>query len=221
MYQFHIGDIILPVAPKAMTTKINNNNKTFMLINEGEINVLKDAKLTDVSFDALLPNVPYPFAKYPNGFQRAGYYLEKLEQYKSSKEPFQFVVSRTLPNGTRLFDTSMKCSLENYSIKEDSKSEAFDVVVSIQLKQYKDYQVKTFSSNQDNTISVTKVRETSNSPAPKKYEQIYKVQSGDTLWTIAKKIYGDGSKYTEIAKRNNITNPNLIYAGSTLQLPVL
>lgn len=47
----------------------------------------------------------------------------------------------------------------------------------------------------------------------------YKIKSGDCLWNIAKKYYGDGSKYTLIAKANNISNPNLIYAGNTLTIP--
>jgi nucleoid-associated protein YgaU len=47
----------------------------------------------------------------------------------------------------------------------------------------------------------------------------YTVQKGDTLWAIAKKYYGDGNKYTEIAKANNISNPNVISVGQKLLIP--
>jgi len=47
----------------------------------------------------------------------------------------------------------------------------------------------------------------------------YIVVKGDTLWGIAKKFYGNGNRYPEIAKTNNITNPDLIHAGQKLLIP--
>lgn len=47
----------------------------------------------------------------------------------------------------------------------------------------------------------------------------YTVQKGDTLWAIAKKYYGDGSKYHTIARANNISNPNIIRVGQKLLIP--
>lgn len=47
----------------------------------------------------------------------------------------------------------------------------------------------------------------------------YKVVKGDFLWEIALRAYGDGYKWTEIAKVNNLTNPDLIFAGNVLKLP--
>lgn len=44
----------------------------------------------------------------------------------------------------------------------------------------------------------------------------YKIKKGDTLSGIAKKY---GTSVTELAKLNNISNPNLIYAGNTIKLP--
>ena len=47
----------------------------------------------------------------------------------------------------------------------------------------------------------------------------YTVVKGDTLWGIAQKFYGNGSRYPEIAKANNISNPNLIRVGQKLLIP--
>ena len=44
----------------------------------------------------------------------------------------------------------------------------------------------------------------------------YTVQKGDTLSGIAIKY---GTTYQELAKINNITNPNLIYAGQVIKVP--
>lgn len=47
----------------------------------------------------------------------------------------------------------------------------------------------------------------------------YKIAEGDTLWSIAVRTYADGYKWTEIAKANNLSNPDLIHVGNTLKLP--
>lgn len=221
-YNFYIDGVQLPIAPSKLQTKISNKNKTIVLINEGEINLLKQAGLTEIEFDVIIPQVNYPFATYVDGFKPASYFLNKFEQLKTSMKPFQFIVSRVLPGGKLLFDTNIKVSLENYTIIEDVKN-GLDLLVQIKLKQYKNYGTKTVvvktvsSSNQSTskvtTVSTTKTREVSK-PIPKTYT----VKSGDTLWAIAKKTLGDGSKYTEIAKLNGIKNPNLIYPGQVIRL---
>ena len=147
-YDFYLGKLLLPVTPSKFQMKIKNFNKTVVLINEGEINLLKKAGLTDISFTAEFPNVKYPYAKYKNGFQNAAYYLEQLEKLKTDTDakgkfkPFQFIISRTFPNGKSLFDNNIKVSLEDYKPVEDSNN-ALDVRVEISLKMYKDYGTKT------------------------------------------------------------------------------
>ena len=47
----------------------------------------------------------------------------------------------------------------------------------------------------------------------------YTVKKGDSLWTIAVQEYGDGYKWTEIAKTNNLTHPSIIHIGNVLVLP--
>ena len=47
----------------------------------------------------------------------------------------------------------------------------------------------------------------------------YTVQSGDSLWKIAERFYGDGFKWREIAKANNIANPGQLEKGLALNVP--
>lgn len=49
--------------------------------------------------------------------------------------------------------------------------------------------------------------------------QQYTVVRGDSLSKIAKQFYNDSSKWTEISKANNLTNPRLIHAGNRLIIP--
>ena len=47
----------------------------------------------------------------------------------------------------------------------------------------------------------------------------YTVMQGDNLWQIAVRAYQDGFKWPEVAKANELVNPNLIHPGNVLELP--
>jgi nucleoid-associated protein YgaU len=51
--------------------------------------------------------------------------------------------------------------------------------------------------------------------------QPYTIKSGDTLSAISLLFYGNANKYPQIAKANNLADPNNVPIGTTLQLPVL
>lgn len=133
---------LFPVTPEKISIKINGNNKTVNLINEGEINILKKAGLTDIEFEAEIPQVKHPYAVYKNGFKEAGYFFDIFEGLKTGKKTFQFIVCRRTPVGKKLLNTNMKVSLEDYKISEDAKN-GFDFKVKFNLKQYRDYGTKT------------------------------------------------------------------------------
>ena len=52
-------------------------------------------------------------------------------------------------------------------------------------------------------------------PAPRTHT----VVSGDTLFNIAKQYLGDGNRYPELAKANNIANPDHIEVGQVITIP--
>ena len=56
-------------------------------------------------------------------------------------------------------------------------------------------------------------------PEPEPAARTYTVESGDTLWAIAERFYGDGSKYQVIADASSIPNPDLIHPGQVLTIP--
>jgi LysM repeat protein len=225
-YQFFLDGVLFPVAPSEMETKINNLNTTVALINEGEVNKLKSPGLTEFSFDLLLPNTRYPFAQYEGGFKSPSYYLEKLEKLKTSLDPFVLTVSRTMKNKI-LFDTSMNVAIEDYSISE-SADEGQDAIVSIALKQYRSYGTKKIKikeppkeNGRPKAVQEKIPRPVSKNAPSKKADRIYTVASGDSLWNIAKKYYGDGSQYNKIynANKDKISSPSLIYPGQVLVIP--
>lgn len=220
-YKMYIAGALMPITPSKVKVKINNQNKTLTLISGEEINILKEAKLTDVSFDVVLPQVPYPFTN--GGAQSADYYLSLFERLKQSKTPFQWILNRSRPDGVALFYSNLTVGLEDYQITDDAK-EGFDLTVSVKLKQYRAFGTKTVqitpspAPSQPATATVQEPpRETTSAPKAANYT----VKSGDCLWNIAKKQLGDGSRWKEIYELNKdkIKNPNLIYSGQSLTMP--
>lgn len=220
-YDFYLDKCLLPIAPPKLQIKINNANETVTLINEGEVNILKKAGLTDIEFECRIPQNKYPFTVYKSGFVGADYFLGYFESLKTGRKPFQFIVCRQRPDGRALFNTNIRVSLEDYRITEDA-DEGNDLLIKVKLKQWRDYGTKTVDVNfAASRASVGGQRETSGSPAPSS-AQAYTVVSGDCLWNIAKKFYGNGAKYTVIYNANKGIiggNPNLIYPGQVLTIP--
>lgn len=219
-YNLYLDGVLFPVPPSKITLKVNGKNETVTLINEGEANILKAAGLTDVEFELLLPNEEYPFAAYPSKYRPAKFYLEKLEELKTKKKSFQYILTRRKPKKKKIFDTNMTVSLEDYSIVDDA-GEGFDITVKVKLKQYKEFTTKTCTidiSLPKPQASMQQSRETSNAPSG----GTYTVVSGDCLWKIAKQFYGDGGKWSIIYNANKSViggNPNLIYPGQVLTIP--
>ena len=231
-YQFYFGSVLLPVTPKSLEISINNDNQTVSLINEGEINVLKAPRLTDITFTMLLPNSKYPFA-VDTGY-KAQDYLQILEELKTGQKPFQFIVYREKPNGDVLFKTNLKVTLEDYTITENAEEYGFDLSVEVNLKQYKDYGTKTLTVKKTGEGDIATV--TQNRPeriSTPNNSAAYTVKQGDTLWIIAKLRLGKGERWKEIYKLNQIAlesdaikhgyvgseGGNLIFPGIALKLP--
>jgi len=64
-----------------------------------------------------------------------------------------------------------------------------------------------------------KIEELAQSKEENLAEDEVKVMVNDSLWKIAEREYGDGYKWVEIARLNNIKNPDIIDKGQVLKLP--
>lgn len=66
---------------------------------------------------------------------------------------------------------------------------------------------------------IVNARVNGNSKPKAETKRYHTVVKGDTLWAIAKRYYGNGNRYPEIARANNIANPDIIHIGQKLLIP--
>lgn len=77
-------------------------------------------------------------------------------------------------------------------------------------------------STKINTPAPTSAPKTTSKPSTTTSKQtVVTVKKGDTLWGIAERMLGSGTRWREIyeANKNIIKNPNLIYPGQKLVIP--
>lgn len=239
-YQFFLDEMMIPVPPAAMSVQVNNCNKTIELINEGEVNIIKDAGLTEIAFDIRLPGSYRPYADYNTtigssalqfvagkilGQNTAGElfykgakdYLDRLRELKTSKKPFDFIVLRTSANYRTMFDTCLTVTLEEYSIEEDA-DEGFDVTVPVRLKQYVEYGTKELEESTDENGNKTyRVKQTRKSN--KAIANAVKVKKEKSLWEICKKASGGSLDWRQTAAYAKMASPMAVpKPGTTIDI---
>jgi LysM repeat protein len=188
----------LPVPPSDYQVDKGMNNTSLIVENIGEINFLGKPKLTTISISSFFPAQNYSFCQY-SGFLMPYQCVELVEKWKDSGKPIRIIITETKVN--------MLCSIEDFKYGE--KDGTRDVYFSLDLKEY-----KILSTEITTTVQASNTTR----PTAKNTPNTYTVKAGDTLWSIAKTQYGDGSKYNQIAQNNNILNPSLIRVGQVLQL---
>lgn len=231
-YYFFLGDMMLPVPPEKLTLTIKNKNKTIDLINEGEVNIVKTPGLTEIGFDARLPNTNYPFASYDTSFsnsltsnllgssfsfKKADYFMSYFKQAKTTQAPFRLIIARMSPQFNMLSDTNMLVTLEEYSNNEDAGN-GFDVVVPLKFKQYREFGtkelVKTTNANGEEVYTVQE-----NRLANKEVPAAYQVRNEQSIWEACKRVSGGSLNWRTVAGLNGLSNPlGSIKKGTVLHL---
>lgn len=74
-----------------------------------------------------------------------------------------------------------------------------------------------------NILGISKVEEEIAVTASEPEATFHTVEKGDTLWKVAEKTYGNGSKYQAIFEANKpmLSDPDKIYPGQVLRIPAL
>ncbi|WP_291579563.1 LysM peptidoglycan-binding domain-containing protein [Clostridium sp. UBA6640] len=220
MYKMYLGindgeeGFILPVLPEKIEINEDGDNETFNVINLGEVNTINRPKLSEISFESYFPLNRGPYVSSEELFS-PGFYINKIREWRDKKQKIRFIFTGGSP--LELNDLFI---IESFKLSEKG-GEVGDIYYSIELKRYRPYAAKkvVIVTKQNAKDKATAVKAKPPRPVEKPKQKTHTVVSGDTLWHIAKRYLGDGARYPEIAKLNNIQNPNLIYPGQVFKIP--
>ncbi|MBU5486465.1 LysM peptidoglycan-binding domain-containing protein [Clostridium sp. MSJ-11] len=218
MYKMYLGvsngdeGFTLPILPEKIEFNEDGDNKTFDIINIGEINVINKPKLTQISFESYFPKSTGPYVSSEQLFS-PDFYISKIRNWREKQEKVRFIFTGSPLDINDLF------TIESLKLTEKG-GEVGDIYYSIELKRYRPYAArKVFVATKQSNTSKPTVKTNQPRPVEKPKQKTHTVVNGDTLWKIAKKYLGDGSRYKEIAQLNNIKNPDVIYPGQLFKIP--
>jgi nucleoid-associated protein YgaU len=215
-YNNHEVFFQIPVLPEEIEIEGAGNGETHDVAGLGEINVIKAPKLKEISFKGVFP-ADMESAIQSAGFEQPSDFIERIEDWMNKKRPIRFIyVSDSLK-------INIPVSIEDFSYKE-SGGAVGDFEYDISLKEFVFYAAKKVVFA--NTSTATGAKKTATKTEPKRADERAKpktvtIKSGDTLFIIAKKNLGDGSKYKEIQKLNGITDAQAkkLKIGTVIKLP--
>lgn len=215
MIKTFFDGVQLPVNPfEDITVKAQGDNKQYNIVDLGEITVIGKRKLKEISIKSLFTGNVYPFSTTSSPLS-AKTYVDNIYALMDKSAPARLIITG---DGT---DINLLCSIESFEPSQHF-GETNEYYYTLSLKEYREPVVKRVQiiakaaaapKVQANTQPVRATK----APSTKTYT----VKSGDCLWNIAKKYYGNGSQYTKIvnANKSKIKNPNLIYPGWVLVIP--
>lgn len=205
----------LPVNPEEIKRSRQLNIENYQVLGTGQVSVPSYYNLEEFSFEAEFPSQDY---HYMNSGARADadYYEKMFRKAQKNMKPVRFIASNDITD-----DISVMVLVKSVEAVEKAGEEG-DKYLSIKLQEYKApgkryvaVQTVTATVKQEDTAVAAETN-----PAVTE-NKTHTVQSGDTLWGIAKKYYGNGSQYTKIVSANpDIKNPNLIYPGQVFSIPM-
>lgn len=194
-------ELTLPVTPSRYPMAAGRAVEVLDMAQTGQVALPGLQTLMGEAIEGFFPAKLYPFCA-PGAVADPRYYIDLLTQWSREAQVCRYIVAGTGINAPVL--------LEPLEYGEEDGSN--DVTYRLPLREYR-------------YLEEARVEQTGNSARPTEgaagtqAAQRYTVEAGDCLWTICRKIYGEGALAYKLATANGIRNPNLIYPGQVLELP--
>lgn len=123
----------LPVNPEKVSVAYKGNNDTTEIIKLGEINILKDRKLAEISFESFLPESDwFPAVRTRGEFKKPAFYKSFFTGIQEDKKPCRLIITG--------IGISMKCSIEQFEFYHQGGDHE-DAYYSLSFKEYRDYRI--------------------------------------------------------------------------------
>lgn len=181
-----------PVLPEKIHVKSAGKNETATVLELGEIGIIRKKGLREVSWDCFFPAHDAPYVT--ESLKSPASYIEAIQDFRNKRKQAQLTIY-----GADL-DINMPVSIEAFDYEERA-GEVGDIYYSITLREWRNYKAKAVVITKVAGAYVSKANDTSRSGEPAA-AKTHTVVKGESLWAIAQKHYGDGSKYPDLYAKN-------------------
>lgn len=196
----------IPVNPEEIKCTIDGNNDTVEVVKLGEINLIKDRKLTGISFESFFPKFDwFPSIRTTGEFKDCDFYKKFFLKIMKDKKPCRFVVTG-IDFNSFLGDDKL-VTVEKFEV-EHKAGEHEDAYYSIELKEYKEHDIATVE-----VIKKDKKKKNKNKKDRKKDKKPEKITRGCTVIVNGRLHRDSNGNGPGITEKNAVRKINFIQKG--------
>lgn len=147
------------------------------------------------------------------GWREPFHYIETIQKWRSGLEPVHMVfIGSTI-------DINQFVTIEKFNFNESAGAPG-DIQYQLSFKIYRPYQAHKVEVTENGSVQNKPTASTPRTDTKEK-PKTYTLVAGDSLWKVAKKFLGDGSKYKQIQTLNGIKDNELkkLPIGKVIKLP--
>ena len=189
--------IYFTVNPAQIAVSRPNRNRVLPLAMGGTVNAWGGRGLREVRLETFLPDTGSPF--YEGTDPQT--VLAMLRAWQDSGDPVRLILSGSDINDAFLIE----------DVSETLREGDRDVGLTLTLREYKFKSALAALAGADGATAVQRQDE-------RVTPRSYTMKKGDTLWGIATRFYGDGTRWRELASRNGVGDPKKLQIGKVLTL---
>ncbi|CAM2950900.1 LysM peptidoglycan-binding domain-containing protein [Paenibacillus sediminis] len=205
----------LPVNPESITVTSTHGYEDIEVSNLGEYTVIGNNRQKEFSLSSFFPrDYNASYCEYTN-LKDPWECAKLIEGWQKSGKPIRYIVTGTpinIPVTIRSFEY------------EERGGEPGDIYYTLSLKEYTFIDIAKKGTPVSGNSGAVMPKLTTSAPRPNTHSvpSSYTVKSGDSLFKIAAKVYGNGNDWRKIYDKNKAVigpNPNVIKAGQKLVIP--
>lgn len=201
----------LPVNPPEIEYSSPYGMNRVKIASLGEVAIPGERGLKTITFSSFFPrDFNASYREYEGG-PSPWEWIKLFEMWRDDRRNIRLIIA-----GTPL---SIPVFVEEFTLQPEKAGEPGDIYYSISLVEYRPLTAEILEVSMKGEVKgVSMTREKSEKKQPKTYT----VKSGDSLWKIAKSIYGDGAQFKKIYEANKSVigkDDSVIKPGQKLVIP--
>lgn len=201
----------LPVNPPEIEYSSPYGMNRINIASLGEVALPGERGLKTITFSSFFPrDFNASYREYEGG-SSPWEWIKLFELWRDDRRNIRLIIAGT--------PISIPVFVEEFTLQPEKAGAPGDIYYSITLVEYRPLNVEIMEVSAKGEV---KGVSTSRPKSEKKQPKSYTVKSGDSLWKIAKSIYGDGSQFKKIYEANKSVigkDENLIKPGQKLVIP--